>query len=98
MDLRARWWSTSRHDLDDDPSTLDYAESCRMRSILATSAVEDSIERKADEIIERAIEWHGRLHHDIAAPFPLEIICDMMAYLRVSTDGLASLEHHPLQR
>ena len=41
--------------------------------------VEESIERKADEIIERAhANGTGDFMTDIAAPFPLEIICDMM--------------------
>jgi cytochrome P450 len=54
--------------------------------------VEESIERKADEIIERAhANGTGDFMTDIAAPFPLEIICDMMG---VPPSEYATVLHH----
>ncbi|HXC19619.1 MAG TPA: cytochrome P450 [Acidimicrobiales bacterium] len=54
--------------------------------------VEESIERKADEIIERAHDsGTGDFMTDIAAPFPLEIICDMMG---VPPSEYATVLHH----
>src|SRR5271170_1271689 len=54
--------------------------------------VEDSIERKADEIIDRSQEsGTGDFITDVAAPFPLEIICDMMG---VPPSEYATVLHH----
>jgi cytochrome P450 len=55
-------------------------------------AVEDSIEHKADEMIKRAeSNGTGDFISDIAAPFPLEIICDMMG---VPPSEYATVLHH----
>lgn len=66
--------------------STDDPKHARLRRIVSNAfnprnvrAVEDSIERKADEIIERArTSGTGDFITDVAAPFPLEIICDMM--------------------
>jgi len=66
--------------------STDDPKHARLRRIVSNAfnprnirAVEDSIERKADEIIERArTNGTGDFITDVAAPFPLEIICDMM--------------------
>ncbi len=66
--------------------STDDPKHARLRRIVSNAfnprnvrAVEDSIERKADEIIERSrTNGTGDFITDIAAPFPLEIICDMM--------------------
>jgi cytochrome P450 len=66
--------------------STDDPKHARLRRIVSNAfnprnirAVEDSIDRKADEIIERArTSGTGDFITDIAAPFPLEIICDMM--------------------
>jgi cytochrome P450 len=66
--------------------STDDPKHARLRRIVSNAfnprnirAVEDSIDRKADEIIERArTSGTGDFVTDIAAPFPLEIICDMM--------------------
>ena len=88
--------------------STDDPKHARLRRIVSNAfnprnvrAVEDSIERKADEIIERARSRGHRATSsaDVAAPFPLEIICDMMGVPAERVrDGPASLEHHPLQR
>ena len=67
--------------------STDDPKHARLRRIVSNAfnprnirAVEDSIERKADEIIERArLSGTGDFITDIAAPFPLEIICVMMS-------------------
>jgi cytochrome P450 len=53
--------------------------------------VEDSIEQKADEIIDRAGSGTGDFITDVAAPFPLEIICNMMG---VPPSEYATVLHH----
>jgi cytochrome P450 len=66
--------------------STDDPKHARLRRIVSNAfnprnirTVEDSIERKAVEIIERAqTSGTGDFVADIAAPFPLEIICDMM--------------------
>ena len=66
--------------------STDDPKHARLRRIVSNAfnprnvrAVEDSIERKADEIIDRAASGgSGDFISDIAAAFPLEIICDMM--------------------
>jgi cytochrome P450 len=66
--------------------STDDPKHARLRRIVSNAfnprnvrAVEDSIERKADEIIDRAeSNGSGDFIADIAAAFPLEIICDMM--------------------
>ncbi|HEY5439324.1 MAG TPA: cytochrome P450 [Acidimicrobiales bacterium] len=66
--------------------STDDPKHARLRRIVSNAfnprnvrAVEDSIERKADEIIERSrTDGSGDFITDVAAPFPLEIICDMM--------------------
>jgi len=66
--------------------STDDPKHARLRRIVSNAfnprnvrAVEDSIERKADEIIDRSVSGgSGDFISDIAAAFPLEIICDMM--------------------
>lgn len=66
--------------------STDNPKHARLRRIVSNAfnprnvrAVEDSIERLADEIITRAERGGtGDFITDIAAPFPLEIICTMM--------------------
>jgi cytochrome P450 len=66
--------------------STDNPKHARLRRIVSNAfnprnvrAVEDSIERLADEIITRAERaGTGDFIADIAAPFPLEIICTMM--------------------
>jgi methyl-branched lipid omega-hydroxylase len=66
--------------------STDNPRHARLRRIVANAfnprtvrAVEDSIERLADEIIERACRTGtGDFVDDVAAPFPLEIIGTMM--------------------
>lgn len=66
--------------------STDNPKHARLRRIVSNAfnprnvrAVEDSIERLADEIIERARRaGTGDFVADVAAPLPLEIICDMM--------------------
>jgi cytochrome P450 len=66
--------------------STDDPKHARLRRIVSNAfnprnvrAVEESIEQKADEIIDRArASGTGDFMTDIAAPFPLEIICDMM--------------------
>jgi len=66
--------------------STDNPKHARLRRIVSNAfnprnvrAVEDSIDRKADEIITRAAaNGTGDFITDIAARFPLEIICDMM--------------------
>src|SRR5579863_2136055 len=79
--------------------STDDPKHARLRRIVSNAfnprnvrAVEDSIERKADEIIERAGKsGTGDFIADIAAPFPLEIICDMMG---VPPSEYATVLHH----
>jgi cytochrome P450 len=79
--------------------STDDPKHARLRRIVSNAfnprnvrAVEDSIERKADEIIERArTSGTGDFMTDIAAPFPLEIICDMMG---VPPSEYATVLHH----
>jgi len=79
--------------------STDDPKHARLRRIVSNAfnprnirAVEDSIERKADEIIERArLSGTGDFITDIAAPFPLEIICDMMG---VPSSEYATVLHH----
>ena len=79
--------------------STDDPKHARLRRIVSNAfnprnvrAVEDSIERKADEIIERAqTSGTGNFITDIAAPFPLEIICDMMG---VPPSEYASVMYH----
>lgn len=66
--------------------STDDPKHARLRRIVSNAfnprnvrAVEDSIERLAGEIVDRAKrEGTGDFMADIAAPFPLEIICSMM--------------------
>ena len=66
--------------------STDNPKHARLRRIVSNAfnprnvrAVEESIERVADEIITRArSNGSGDFVADIAAPFPLEIICTMM--------------------
>jgi len=66
--------------------STDNPKHARLRRIVSNAfnprnvrAIEDSIERVADEVIERAmIGGSGDFVADIAAPLPLEIICTMM--------------------
>ena len=66
--------------------STDNPKHSRLRRIVSNAfnprnvkAIEDSIERVADETIDRAISaGSGDFVTDIAAPFPLQIICDMM--------------------
>jgi cytochrome P450 len=66
--------------------STDNPKHARLRRIVSNAfnprnvrAVEESIERVADEIIQRAREGGtGDFITDVAAPFPLEIICSMM--------------------
>ncbi len=79
--------------------STDDPKHARLRRIVSNAfnprnvrAVEDSIERKADEIIERAMaNGTGDFITDVAAPFPLEIICDMMG---VPPSEYATVLHH----
>jgi cytochrome P450 len=79
--------------------STDDPKHARLRRIVSNAfnprnvrAVEDSIERKADEIIERShAKGTGDFITDIAAPFPLEIICDMMG---VPPSEYATVLHH----
>ena len=79
--------------------STDDPKHARLRRIVSNAfnprnvrAVEDSIERKADEIIERArTSGSGDFIKDLAAPFPLEIICDMMG---VPPSEYATVLHH----
>lgn len=79
--------------------STDDPKHARLRRIVSKAfnprnvrAVEDSIERKADEIIERSrTSGTGDFISDIAAPFPLEIICDMMG---VPPSEYATVLHH----
>ncbi len=79
--------------------STDDPKHARLRRIVSNAfnprnvrAVEDSIERKADEIIDRA-QSHGSgdFISDVAAAFPLEIICDMMG---VPPSEYATVLHH----
>jgi cytochrome P450 len=66
--------------------STDNPKHARLRRIVSNAfnprnvrAVEDSIERVADEILTRAMaDGSGDFVSDVAAPFPLEIICTMM--------------------
>ncbi len=66
--------------------STDNPKHARLRRIVSNAfnprnvrAVEDSIERVAHEVIERALtQGTGDFVKDIAAPFPIQIICDMM--------------------
>jgi cytochrome P450 len=66
--------------------STDNPKHARLRRIVSNAfnprnvrAIEDSIDRVATEIIERAVAGGtGDFVKDIAAPFPLQIICDMM--------------------
>jgi cytochrome P450 len=79
--------------------STDDPKHARLRRIVSNAfnprnvrAVEDSIERKADEIIERAqSSGTGDFMTDVAAPFPLEIICEMMG---VPPSEYATVLHH----
>jgi cytochrome P450 len=79
--------------------STDDPKHARLRRIVSNAfnprnvrAVEDSIERKADEIIERSsTDGTGDFITDVAAPFPLEIICDMMG---VPPSEYANVLHH----
>jgi cytochrome P450 len=70
--------------------STDNPKHARLRRIVSNAfnprnvrAVEDSIERVADEIIGRAMKsGTGDFVVDIAAPLPLEIICTMMGVPR----------------
>src|ERR1700722_14581236 len=79
--------------------STDDPKHARLRRIVSNAfnprnvrVVEDSIERKADEIIERSqTSGTGDFITDVAAPFPLEIICDMMG---VPPSEYATVLHH----
>jgi cytochrome P450 len=79
--------------------STDNPKHARLRRIVSNAfnprtvrAVEESIDRKADEIIGRAAaHGSGDFITDIAARFPLEIICDMMG---VPPSEYASVLHH----
>ena len=66
--------------------STDNPKHARLRRIVSNAfnprnvrAVEDSIERIADEVIRKAMDGgSGDFINDVAAPFPLEIICNMM--------------------
>ena len=66
--------------------STDNPKHARLRRIVSNAfnprtvrAIEDSVERIADELITRAQhEGSGDFITDFAAPFPLQIICDMM--------------------
>ncbi len=66
--------------------STDNPKHARLRRIVSNAfnprnvrAVEESIDRKAETVIERALDaGTGDFIVDVAAPFPLEIICDMM--------------------
>ncbi len=66
--------------------STDNPKHARLRRIVSNAfnprnvrAVEDSIERLADEVLTRAMtSGTGDFITDVAAPFPLEIICQMM--------------------
>jgi cytochrome P450 len=66
--------------------STDNPKHARLRRIVSNAfnprnvkAVEDSIERVADETVTRALtSGSGDFVSDVAAPFPLEIICSMM--------------------
>jgi cytochrome P450 len=66
--------------------STDNPKHARLRRIVSNAfnprnvrAVEDSIERVADQVIKRSMtSGTGDFVVDVAAPFPLEIICNMM--------------------
>jgi cytochrome P450 len=66
--------------------STDNPKHARLRRIVSNAftpknlrSVEDSVERVADEVVTRALAGGtGDFTIDIAAPFPLEIICSMM--------------------
>ena len=66
--------------------STDDPKHARLRRIVSNAfnprnirAVEDSIERVADGLVTKALrQGTGDFTLDIAAPFPLEIICSMM--------------------
>jgi cytochrome P450 len=66
--------------------STDNPRHARLRRIVSAAfnprmirSIEDSIERVADDIIDRvAKDGGGDLVSDVAAPLPLKIICDMM--------------------
>jgi cytochrome P450 len=66
--------------------STDNPRHARLRRIVSNAfsprnvrAVEDAIDRIADEILDRALEsGTGDFVADVAAPLPLQIICDMM--------------------
>lgn len=66
--------------------STDNPKHARLRRIVSNAfnprnvrSVEDSIERVADDVISRAAtSGSGDFVKDIAAPFPIQIICDMM--------------------
>lgn len=70
--------------------STDNPKHARLRRIVANAfnprtvrAVEDSIERVADQVIHDALDHGtGDFITDVAAPFPLEIICTMMGVPR----------------
>jgi cytochrome P450 len=70
--------------------STDNPKHARLRRIVSNAfnprnvrAVEDSIERVADEVVENARDHGtGDFVTDVAAPFPLEIICTMMGVPR----------------
>jgi methyl-branched lipid omega-hydroxylase len=79
--------------------STDNPKHARLRRIVSNAfnprnvrAVEESIDRKAETIIERAVDGGtGDFIVDVAAPFPLEIICDMMG---VPPSEYATVLHH----
>ncbi|MBW4030936.1 MAG: cytochrome P450 [Acidobacteria bacterium] len=70
--------------------STDNPKHARLRRIVSNAfspknirVIEESIERVADEVLTRALEeGTGEFVADIAAPFPLEIICSMMGVPR----------------
>ena len=74
--------------------STDNPRHARLRRIVSNAfnprnirAVEDSIERVADEVLDRARDHGtGDFVADIAAPLPLEIICTMMGVPRSEYD------------
>ena len=84
--------------------STDNPRHARLRRIVSAAfnprrikSIEDTIEEVANRVIERA-SGLGECDFamEIAAPFPLEIICDMMGVPAVRVrHGLALLQHHP---
>ncbi len=79
--------------------STDNPKHARLRRIVSNAfnprtvrAIEDSVERIADELITRAQRGGtGDFITDFAAPFPLQIICDMMG---VPPSEYATVLHH----